>query len=86
MLICIETHRTCDFPGVAVGTGPLSLLWIRTCRDSVGRALNWGSQFKTHRRRSYCVMSLGKILYHVLVKVRKTGKRAEMTEKLLTWT
>ena len=28
MLISIETHITCDFPG---GPDPLSPLWIRTC-------------------------------------------------------
>ena len=29
LLIPIETHITCDFPGG--GSGPLSPLWIRTC-------------------------------------------------------
>ena len=29
MLISIETHMTCDFPGG--WSGPLSSLWIRAC-------------------------------------------------------
>ena len=32
MLICIETHRTCDFPG---GPDPLSPHWVRTCNTWV---------------------------------------------------
>ena len=32
MLICIETHRSCDFPGVGGGVWtPYSPLWICTC-------------------------------------------------------
>ena len=31
MLISIETHITCDFPGGGGGPDPLSPLWIRTC-------------------------------------------------------
>ena len=35
------------------------------CTSSVGRALDWGSEgcyFQTHRRLSYCVVSLSKVL------------------------
>ena len=31
MLISIETHITCDFPGGGGGLDPLSPIWIRTC-------------------------------------------------------
>ena len=31
MVIPIETHITCDFPGGGGGPDPLSPLWIRTC-------------------------------------------------------
>ena len=30
LLICIETHRTCDFPGEGGGSGPPVPLWTRT--------------------------------------------------------
>ena len=55
MLICIETNRTCDFPGVGGGVGPLSSLWIRTMIRVVTKIFRLLHSKYTWEMLSFCL-------------------------------